>query len=197
MFNNPVAKDLCVDIYPKQAREGKSHRPGKQGFKSFWASLSRLAAGHSILELKCKTEETSCWECNSWWRQWGSLVWCQTPLLPSLCCRCMRVVSHCRCTLQASLLSSQIQRDSIAHGFITLHIMHILLGGHLTLHIQCPPFLPLKVVLKTCKLSVSYSIFCISLFQPVVEYKVNQLYILERKILCFLHLSDSYSYFED
>ena len=49
------------DIYSKQAREGKNTpQPGKQGLrKGFWASLSALTAGHSILEWKCKTEETS------------------------------------------------------------------------------------------------------------------------------------------
>lgn len=67
MFNNPVAKDLCVDInagYLLQTglRAGKTHLHGRQGFEGFRAGLSALAAGHSILECKYKTEETSWWE---------------------------------------------------------------------------------------------------------------------------------------
>lgn len=49
-----------LDIYSKQAREGKTHQPSKQGFKGFGDSLSGLPASHSILEQKCKEEETSC-----------------------------------------------------------------------------------------------------------------------------------------
>lgn len=35
MFNNPLAKDPSVDIYSKQARAGKTHRPGQQVLRGF------------------------------------------------------------------------------------------------------------------------------------------------------------------
>lgn len=53
--------------------------------------LRGLAAGHFLMEWKCRTEAASCWDCGSWWGQWDSLERCQTPLLASLCCRWMCV----------------------------------------------------------------------------------------------------------
>lgn len=60
MFNNPLAKDLCVDInadiYSKQAHDGSSHCPGKQGFKGFRAGLSGPAAAAAAVAAHCALE---------------------------------------------------------------------------------------------------------------------------------------------
>lgn len=39
-----------LDIYSKQAIEGKTQRPGKGGFKGLGGSLSSRAADHSVLQ---------------------------------------------------------------------------------------------------------------------------------------------------